>query len=53
MRRSRLTAAAAVVGVAGFTAAAVAGDQRARVRDRHDAGYEEVPAGVHDRQRPG
>ena len=44
MRRSRLFAvAAAVVGVAGFTAAATAGDQK-RDFETDLIGYEEVPA---------
>jgi hypothetical protein len=43
MRRSRLAVAAAVVGVAGFTAAATAGDQK-RDFATDLAGYEEVPA---------
>jgi hypothetical protein len=43
MRRSRLIATAAVIGVAGFTAAATAGDQK-RDFSTDMAGYEEVPA---------
>ncbi len=43
MRRSRLIAAAAVIGVAGFTAAATAGDH-GRDFDTDMTGYEEVPA---------
>jgi len=43
MRRSRLAVAAAVIGVAGFTAAAVAGDQK-RDFATDLIGYEEVPA---------
>ena len=54
MRRSRLVAvAAAVVGVAGFTAAAtVAGDQK-RDFETDLAGFEEVPCGLDGRQRAG
>ena len=43
MRRSRLAVAAAVVGVAGFTAAATAGD-RGREFDTDLSGFEEVPS---------
>ena len=43
MRRSRLAVVAAIVGVAGFTAAATAGDQK-RDFSTDMAGYEEVPA---------
>src|SRR3712207_5853582 len=43
MRRSRLAVAAAVVGVAGFSAAATAGDQK-RHFETDLFGYEEVPA---------
>jgi hypothetical protein len=43
MRRSRLIATAAVVGVAGFAAAATAGDQK-RDFSTDMTGYEEVPA---------
>jgi hypothetical protein len=43
MRRSRLMAAAAVIGVAGFTAAAPAGDHKRDFRTDM-IGYEEVPA---------
>lgn len=43
MRRSRLAVAAAVVGVAGFTAAATAGDHK-RDFKTDMVGYEEVPA---------
>ena len=43
MRRSRLMAITAVVGVAGFTAAATAGDQK-RDFGTDLAGYEEVPS---------
>ena len=43
MRRSRLAVAAAVIGIAGFTAAAVAGDQK-RDFATDLVGYEEVPA---------
>jgi hypothetical protein len=43
MRRSRLAVAAAIVGVAGFTAAATAGDQK-RHFSTDLTGYEEVPA---------
>ena len=41
--RSRLIAAAAVIGVAGFTAAATAGDHKSEFATDL-AGYEEVPA---------
>ena len=43
MRRSRLIATAAVVGVAGFAAAATAGDHKSEFATDL-AGYEEVPA---------
>ena len=43
MRRSRLFAVAAVVGVAGFTAAATAGD-RGRDFETGMSGFEEVPS---------
>ena len=43
MRRSRLAAAAAVVGIAGFTAAATAGDRSGNF-ETDLTGYEEVPA---------
>jgi hypothetical protein len=43
MRRSRLITAAAVIGVAGFTAAATAGDHK-RGFSTDMTGYEEVPA---------
>lgn len=43
MRRSRLIAAAAVAGVAGFAAAATAGD-RARNFETDLSGFEEVPS---------
>jgi len=43
MRRSRLIAAAAVIGVAGFTAAATAGDHK-RGFETDMLGYEEVPS---------
>ena len=43
MRHSRLAAAAAVIGVAGFTAAATAGDHK-RGFETDMVGYEEVPA---------
>jgi hypothetical protein len=43
MRRSRIAVAAAVLGVAGFTAAATAGDQK-RDFGTDMLGYEEVPA---------
>ena len=43
MRRSRLAAAAAVVGIAGFTAAATAGDRSGDFKTDM-TGYEEVPA---------
>ena len=43
MRRSRLAVAVAVVGVAGFTAAATAGD-RGRAFETDMTGFEEVPS---------
>jgi CHRD domain len=43
MRRSRLAVAAAVVGIAGFTAAATAGDRSGDFKTDL-TGYEEVPA---------
>jgi hypothetical protein len=43
MRRSRLIAAVAVIGVAGFTAAATAGD-RGRDFETDMTGFEEVPS---------
>ena len=43
MRRSRLIAAAAVIGVAGFAAAATAGD-RGRDFETDMTGFEEVPS---------
>ena len=43
MRRSRLAVAAAVLGVAGFTAAATAGD-RGRDFETDMTGFEEVPS---------
>jgi hypothetical protein len=43
MRRPRLAVAAAVIGVAGFTAAATAGD-RGRDFDTDMSGFEEVPS---------